>query len=353
MARGAAKGGRATARRRCTASALLLVATFAGARSVRADIDLTGNWDIVGSITGAVPAPMTVAQMGTSLSVTLDTSPVANGTIDPMSGAFSVASSSPECDNVALNGVAAPDGNGMSGTATIQAMVAFPPRCASGSFGFTAVRVNCGNGVVDAGEGCDDGNRIAGDCCSPSCRIEVACALCPTAATLTKARVQVGTYDGVRGDDAFAVAGTFVSSAAAAFIDPVAHGLEIAIGIPGNPDGIDIVVPAGVYDPVTRQGWKTDRSGIGWRFHGTDPALPATRARVRLSLEGAPRVTVTASGQRRSFASELPSMPLLLGFVLDPPAATSTVCGEFTFAGFVGMPPPCALRSNGTVLSCR
>src|SRR5262249_19538660 len=169
------------------------------------------------------------------------------------------------------------------------------------------------------------------------------CALCPTAATLTKARVKVGTYDGVRGDDAFEVAGTFVSSAAAAFIDPVAHGLEIAIGIPGNPDGIDIVVPAGAYDRVTRQGWKTDKRGMRWGFHGPAPALPATRVRVRLSLAGTPRVSVEASGQRRSFASELPSMPLLLGFVLDPPAATSTVCGQFAFAGFVGTAPHCEL----------
>src|SRR5262249_5038347 len=34
----------------------------------------------------------------------------------------------------------------------------------------------CSNGVVDAGEECDDGNATAGDCCSPSCTFEtVAC----------------------------------------------------------------------------------------------------------------------------------------------------------------------------------
>lgn len=30
----------------------------------------------------------------------------------------------------------------------------------------------CGNGVLDDGEACDDGNRRAGDCCAPDCRIE-------------------------------------------------------------------------------------------------------------------------------------------------------------------------------------
>ena len=31
---------------------------------------------------------------------------------------------------------------------------------------------SCGNGVIDAGEECDDGNTASGDCCSASCRFE-------------------------------------------------------------------------------------------------------------------------------------------------------------------------------------
>src|SRR5262245_15932103 len=30
----------------------------------------------------------------------------------------------------------------------------------------------CGNGILDAGEDCDDGNTLAGDCCSPACKFE-------------------------------------------------------------------------------------------------------------------------------------------------------------------------------------
>jgi cysteine-rich repeat protein len=36
----------------------------------------------------------------------------------------------------------------------------------------------CGNGIQTAGEECDDGNRIAGDCCSADCRLEAAGASC-------------------------------------------------------------------------------------------------------------------------------------------------------------------------------
>ncbi len=36
----------------------------------------------------------------------------------------------------------------------------------------------CGNGKVEPGEGCDDGNKIAGDGCSPTCTIEVTQPVC-------------------------------------------------------------------------------------------------------------------------------------------------------------------------------
>ncbi len=38
----------------------------------------------------------------------------------------------------------------------------------------------CGNGVVDLGEQCDDGNLVAGDCCSPLCQFDAAGSACAT-----------------------------------------------------------------------------------------------------------------------------------------------------------------------------
>ncbi len=37
----------------------------------------------------------------------------------------------------------------------------------------------CGNGIIEAGEQCDDGNTASGDCCSATCRFEAAGSLCP------------------------------------------------------------------------------------------------------------------------------------------------------------------------------
>jgi len=42
-----------------------------------------------------------------------------------------------------------------------------------GSSGASGVTCGvCGDGNLDPGEDCDDGNTLAGDCCSPTCRNE-------------------------------------------------------------------------------------------------------------------------------------------------------------------------------------
>jgi cysteine-rich repeat protein len=44
---------------------------------------------------------------------------------------------------------------------------------------FRAVRVpRCGNGVRESDEECDDGNTVAGDCCSATCAVEACAAGC-------------------------------------------------------------------------------------------------------------------------------------------------------------------------------
>lgn len=48
----------------------------------------------------------------------------------------------------------------------------------------------CGNGITTAGEQCDDGNLAAGDCCSPSCALTVDDDLLPAAAGGSKVLVK-------------------------------------------------------------------------------------------------------------------------------------------------------------------
>src|SRR5207249_2509868 len=53
-------------------------------------------------------------------------------------------------------------------------------------FTITGQTINvCGNGVLDVGEQCDDGNTLAGDCCSPTCKFEPLGSPCTAASVCT------------------------------------------------------------------------------------------------------------------------------------------------------------------------
>ena len=45
-----------------------------------------------------------------------------------------------------------------------------------------AAQVVCGNGTLEAGEDCDDGNTVGGDCCSAVCLFETNAIVCRAAA---------------------------------------------------------------------------------------------------------------------------------------------------------------------------
>ena len=72
------------------------------------------------------------------------------------------------CDAGDQNGLFFGDGSGCSKTCTKE------PKCRDGS-GTTTTRacdITCGNGSVETGEECDDGNTASGDGCSSACKLE-------------------------------------------------------------------------------------------------------------------------------------------------------------------------------------
>jgi CSLREA domain-containing protein len=50
--------------------------------------------------------------------------------------------------------------------------------CDSGAYEYQGIADSCGNGTLDLGEQCDDGNVAAGDCCSATCTFEAAGSPC-------------------------------------------------------------------------------------------------------------------------------------------------------------------------------
>src|SRR5262249_53130461 len=131
--------------------------------------------DLSGDYVGFNLAPFTVTSVQTGnalqlsghLAVNSNEYPLsATGTVDPGTGAFSVAGEiTGFCPEFALSGSG--DGEELSGTFT-------SPTCPSGFFFLT----KCGNGVIDPLENCEDGNHADGDCCSARCRADPAGTAC-------------------------------------------------------------------------------------------------------------------------------------------------------------------------------
>ncbi len=135
----------------------------------------------------------------------------------------------------------------------------------------------CGDGVLDPGEGCDDGNQHDGDCCSASCQIE-------TSGTVCRAATDVGDVADVCNGaspscppDGFVAAGTSCRTAAGvcdvaetcsgssaacpadakstAICRPAAGSCDIAEAC----DGVSNTCPADGFEPATH----TCRSVLG------------------------------------------------------------------------------------------
>ncbi len=218
---------------------VLIALLLALASPVRAQIDLTGSWDaqVDGPFGGAFALQIT--QTGTALTFA---TPSASwtGSFDPVTRSFSVSSgpNTPTCgDFTSMSGTASADGNFLGGWLTGEVFISSPPRCLFPSFALEATRSTCGNGVLDPGEGCDDGNRLDQDCCSKSCSPAPAGRACPDDG-------RACTTDTCDGAGACAHPLLFAGAICRITVDPRCDATDFCDGV--SPDcPPDVVFPAG------------------------------------------------------------------------------------------------------------
>jgi hypothetical protein len=156
------------------AAALLFTAVVVAARVALAFVEVTGPWDVTWNppgqariciLTQAAPDLVIDCDELTSGMLTLPAFTV-TATIDANTGVFSYAGpADPEtgCPGSTIDGTVDPSSTSFTGTAHF---FGFQPGfgCVNAAFTLSAVRSACGNGSLDAGEACDDGNNVDGDC---------------------------------------------------------------------------------------------------------------------------------------------------------------------------------------------
>jgi len=148
-------------------TAPLLLGTLAPA--ALAGIDASGPWAVTLTTSppiGPISCSLFIAQAGSALSAStscpgIGLSLQTTGTIDSTTGAFTLSGlESSFCGNtIAVSGTVAPDARTFTAVAECPVAVFPYPVDIAGS--------RCGNGVLDPGEMCDDGNQS--NCCSATC----------------------------------------------------------------------------------------------------------------------------------------------------------------------------------------
>jgi cysteine-rich repeat protein len=276
----------------------------------------------------------------------------------------------------------------------------------------------CGDGIVDAGEACDDGNTHNGDCCSSTCDIEAAGTVCRPMADICD---QEEVCDGIEGfcpaderiadldadgvcddidicpevadreqsdadgdglgdacdpctggviaENAVLQATNFVTPEAddklsfkadLVFPEPVALSPQIngfRLLVEGAEAGgdvlLDLAVPAGLYDPLTRSGWIPAANGKKFQYI-TKEILGGMEPKVILKWnpKEANEVVVVVKGKTGNFAQPAITLPLKATLSLEPTDPMSTLCAEAEYPG--PRPQPfCRMSANGVAVLCK
>jgi cysteine-rich repeat protein len=198
----------------------------------------------------------------------------------------------------------------------------------------------CGDGVVDPGEQCDDGNTVSGDGCSATCRREP-CKIVRTGQTIW-GRSQILVQQGASGRGRMTLHADFNIPMPVSSLSLPTSGMMLELDAAAGAPMVDATLPPGSH-------W-TSRRGR-WTYR--DPAGTVAGIRrvdvVDMTRGGVPEVAITVSARNGSYPVAAGDLPLDLMILLgDDTAGLAGACGKHDFGG-----PSCTSNKAGTRISCR
>jgi hypothetical protein len=120
---------------------------------------------------------------------------------------------------------------------------------------------------------------------------------------------------------------------------------------------LDVAVPGGAYDPVTKTGWKANRlvPPTSWKYVNKSVSPPGGIGKVLITdkstrMPGLLKFVVT--GKKIALASQAPSLPVS-GELFVNALASDDQCAALGFWGPAGTAPVCSVNAKGTTLACK
>jgi hypothetical protein len=213
-----------------------------------------------------------------------------------------------------------------------------------------------GDGACDAIDNCSaipnpsqanaDGDAL-GDACDPCTN------LVPT--SQDKAKLTLSKILAPAADDKLSFKGFFLNVPTTPTIDPVTNGLRVLVTDSTGLTPIDLTVPPGAYDTVTKTGWKTNGASTAWTFKTTNTTLVGgiTKAQLKAVPSVPGKYKFAFKGKNGSFAVDTANLPLVGTVVIDVPYATTGQCGEASFPAAPPAKPSCSIAGAGSVVKCK
>lgn len=208
----------------------------------------------------------------------------------------------------------------------------------------TPTAAGCGNGTIDAGEECDDGNLENNDGCDSGCTLE--CAV-----SVNQAKIALSRLDTPPGDDKLFFRGSVrLSFPFSPPLDPHANGVRLLLDNAHGPV-VDVAVPGGQYDRATGTGWRTNRARTLWAYLNRSPAAPGGVFKIVVRDRSARTpglVKFLVRGRAGSYTVPADGLPVRGRIVLHPPAGQ---CATASFPG-PAPAPSCAFDRSRRTLRC-
>src|SRR5262249_21634812 len=111
---------------------------------------------------------------------------------------------------------------------------------------------------------------------------------------------------------------------------------------------VDVVVPGGAYDPLTRTGWQVTGNGTTFTYKNPTGLLGLTKVRAKTSAATPGLVTFTVKGKHGFYDTTNAVLPVqgVLAFGSGGQGGLATFPGQ-------NVSPSCAMVGGGNTLNCK
>jgi hypothetical protein len=140
-------------------------------------------------------------------------------------------------------------------------------------------------------------------------------------------------------------------------LDPASNGARAIITDSTGIVVTDVTIPAGAYNAANRAGWKVNGTGTAFTYVNSGLIIPLPQGIKKFGLKRSTKVAgllkFSITGKNGSYAVVTSNLPLIGTVIVDPPYATTGLCGESFWAAPQNPLGVCAVASGGNLVRCK